>query len=85
LLKNEFIITYKNMHANSLWKAISIHMRGDILVVIAAVIPWLLLQKPPPPPAPPPLSLPPSLPNRFYISKSKAHPQMYNARPNCNS
>jgi hypothetical protein len=39
------------MHANSLWKAIIIHMRGDILVVIVAVIPWLLLpnQTPLPP------------------------------------
>jgi hypothetical protein len=50
LLKNEFTITYKNMHANSLWKAITIHMRGDILVVIAAVILWLLLPKSPPSP-----------------------------------
>jgi cytochrome b561 len=56
LLKNEFTITYKNMHANSLWKAITIHMRGDILVVIAAVILWLLLPKSPPSPAPPPPS-----------------------------
>jgi hypothetical protein len=38
------------MHANSLWKAIIIHMRGDILVVIVAVIPWLLLPNQTPPP-----------------------------------
>lgn len=42
------------MHANSLWKAISIHMRGDILVVIVAVIPWLLLPNQTPIPPPPP-------------------------------